>query len=130
MPEKTRKYSDISTEEKLMTVARWLADKKAGDLLALDLKSQNALAEGFVLATATSQRHAQGLADHVLENCKAERFEFLRIEGYQAGSWILLDCNDVLINIMQSEARTLYRLEELWPGARKVIDERAAQAAI
>lgn len=96
---------------------RWLTEKKAKDIVMLDLEGQNALAEGIIIAGAASLRHAQGLADFLLEMAKAENYEFLHLEGYKNGLWILLDFNDILINIFQPEQRDLYRLEDLFPGS-------------
>ena len=112
--------------EKLAAVGAWLAEKKAGDVLALDLSGSNTVTEGLVIATASSVRHAQGLADHMLFESKAAGYEFLRMEGYQTGRWILLDMNDIVISILLEEARGLYRLEDLWKNAAVVLDTRAA----
>ncbi|MDE7066056.1 MAG: RsfS/YbeB/iojap family protein, partial [Desulfovibrionaceae bacterium] len=57
------------------------------------------------------------LADGIAELCSRENFEFLRMEGYQAGQWILVDLNDIVVNIFQEPVRELYRLETLWTGA-------------
>lgn len=106
----------MALRNKLLTMSGWLVEKKALDLFVLDLNGQNALTEGVIIAVATSLRHAQGLADFMLEKSKEYNYEFLRLEGYKNGLWILLDFNDVLVNIMQSAARELYRLEELFSG--------------
>ena len=115
---KTLKKSTVDTKTKLQEIIRWLNEKKAKDLVAFDLEGQNALAEGIVIAGATSLRHAQGLADFVLEMGKEQNYEFLHMEGYTNGLWILLDFNDVLVNIFQQEQRDLYRLEDLFPGEK------------
>jgi ribosome-associated protein len=120
----TAKYATLPLREKLQRAVGWLAEKKGGDILALDLSASNTFTEGLILATAGSIRHAQGLADHVLAESKAARFEFLRMEGYQAGQWILLDMNDVVVSIFQEETRELYRLEDLWKSAPVVMDAR------
>ncbi len=119
-----KKFSAIGAKDKALKIAEWLEDKKAAGLVAIDLDGANAVAEAVVVATATSARHAQGLADHGLNMCREHNFEFLGMEGYQNGLWILLDCNDVLINIFQEETREAYRLDSLWPGAPKILDKR------
>ena len=118
------KYSDMPVREKLERIAGWILEKKGKDLLALDLTQKHTFTEGIIIVTASSIRHAQGLADHILQESKAERFEFLRMEGYQTGQWILLDLNDLVISIFQEEARELYRLEDLWKNAEVVLDAR------
>lgn len=117
--------STVDTKTKLREISRWLGEKKAKDLVVLDLEGQHALAEGIVIAGASSLRHAQGLADFVLEMGRERNYEFLHLEGYKNGLWILLDFNDVLVNIFQPEQRELYRLEDLFPGARLTAAEQA-----
>lgn len=111
-----KKYSLVSTTEKLRILMPWLREHKARDVAELDLAGRNAFTEGLIIATATSVRHAQSLADGVAELCSRENFEFLRMEGYQSGQWILVDLNDVVVNIFQEPVRELYRLENLWAG--------------
>lgn len=118
------KYAAIPVREKLETVRNWLAEKKGRDILALDLTGNNSFTEGIIIVTASSIRHGQGLADHILQESKAARFEFLSMEGYQSGEWILLDMNDIVVSIFQEEARALYRLEDLWKSAEVVADLR------
>ena len=110
--------------EKLEIVSAWIRDKKGEDLLALDLTGNHTFTEGIVIASASSVRHAQGLADHVLQECRLAGFEFLHMEGFQTGQWILLDLNDLVVSIFQKDSRELYRLEDLWRSARAVVDER------
>lgn len=123
MPPKL-KFADVPVTEKMETICNWLAEKKARDILALDLTKNNTFTDGIIIVTATSIRHAQGLADHILLESKAAQYEFLRMEGFQAGQWILLDMNDLVISIFQEDARELYRLEDLWKSAAIVRDTR------
>lgn len=117
--------STVDTKTKLQEITRWLSEKKGKDIVSIDLDGQNALAEGIVIAGATSLRHAQGLADFVLEMAKEQNYEFLHMEGYNNGLWILLDMNDVLVNIVQPEQRELYRLEDLFPDGKMLETEQA-----
>ncbi len=120
----TMQFVSVPIVEKLTRAASWIREKKGGDILALDLTQSHTFTEGIIIVTASSIRHAQGLADHILAESKAERYEFLHMEGYQAGQWILLDMNDLVISIFQEETRELYRLEDLWKNAGTVLDTR------
>ena len=124
-----QKFADVPVREKLEHIAGWITERKGKDVLALDLTHINTFTEGIIIVTATSIRHAQGLADNILLECKAHRYEFLRMEGYQTGQWILLDLNDLVISIFQEETRELYRLEELWKNADTVLDTRSRVTA-
>jgi ribosome-associated protein len=127
LPETRPRYSPLSAADKVAALAGRLREKKASDLLALDLSGEQYLCEAAVLVTASSPRHAQGLADFLLEECRRENFEFLRMEGYAAAQWILLDLNDVVVHIFQAPARDLYRLDDLWPAVPVLADDREDQ---
>ncbi len=129
MPKKNQ-YTQLPVKEKLERIAGWIREKKGKDILALDLTRNNTFTEGIIIVTAGSIRHAQGLADNILEESKAARFEFLQMEGYQTGQWILLDMNDLVISIFQEEARELYRLEDLWKNAETILDTREHSPSI
>lgn len=110
------KFSQYSTTQKAISLISWLEEHKAQNVLAFDVVSKNLCMDIVIILTATSSRHAKGLADGVLEECKKQNFEYLRMEGYQYGQWILVDLNDIVINIFQSGIRELYALETLWKG--------------
>lgn len=120
MNESQKKYSDLEVEAKVLQIADWLADKKAKDPVIIDLRGKESYAECIIIVSATSSRHAQGLAEHVRFLAKQEKFEFLHDEGFQTGQWILLDLNDVLVNVFQGGARELYNLEGLWADAPRI----------
>ncbi len=126
MPEAPEKKTAAPVRQKLETLVDWLSAKKGEDITALDLTPCRAFTEGIVIVTASSVGHAQGLADHILYECKGARFEYLSMEGYQTGQWILLDLNDLVVCIFQKDTRDLYRLEELWKSARVVADTRSS----
>ena len=125
-----KKFADVPIREKLERVAGWIEEKKGKDILALDLTRMHTFTEGIVIVTASSIRNAQGLADHILAESKEAQYEFLRMEGYQTGQWILLDMNDLVVSIFQEDTRGLYRLEDLWKTAESVVDTRKDASAI
>jgi len=115
-----KKYSQVDVARKLEDIREWLVEKKAKEPVVIDLRGKESYAEGIVIVSATSVRHAQGLAEHVRMQAKSEKYEFLHYEGFQTGQWILLDLNDVLVNIFQPQARELYNLEGLWADAPRI----------
>jgi ribosome-associated protein len=119
-----KKIIEANLQDKLLEMGGWLIEKKALDMTLIDLQGQNPLTEGIIMAGASSIRHAQGLADFLLEKCGERGYEFLHMEGYKNGLWILLDFNDVIANIMQPAQRELYRLEELFPHGRVIPQEK------
>ena len=115
-------------EEKIGQIATWLADKKGTDIKALDVRGFSPLTESMIFVTARSARHAQGMADDVMQRLGERGWEYFGVEGMQSGQWILVDCNDVIVHIFQEEARTLYNVEGLYAKAPAVALPEAVTA--
>ena len=109
-----KKTRAVSTEKKAEALSNWLHEHKALQLVSLHVAGKNTWTEALIIVSASSVRHARSLADGLLVWCKEQHIEFLSMEGYQAGQWILVDLNDVVVNIFQPLTRELYRLESLW----------------
>ncbi len=92
-------------------------DRKAQDVVALDVRALTSFADTFVLATGTSDRHVRSVADGVLEASKAAGHPALGVEGYEEGRWVLIDLNDVVVHVFRQEMRDYYDLDRLWADA-------------
>lgn len=105
----------------LMQITRPLCEAalevKAENVLALDVSGLSAFADVFVLATASSDRHARAIADKVMEAARTGGMETLGVEGYDEALWILIDLNDAIVHVFRGEAREHYDLERLWGDA-------------
>lgn len=91
-----------------------LADLKAVDVRALDVRGLTAITDFMVIAGATSDRHARALAGRVAERAKELGVRPLGIEGEREAEWILVDLQDVIVHIMLPRVRDFYQLERLW----------------
>jgi|TARA_B100000902_G_scaffold281018_1_gene266890 ribosome-associated protein len=91
-----------------------LEDNKAEDILALDVRKISTFADSIIIASANSNRHAKSLSEKVIENVKKNKESFLGVEGKSESGWILIDCGEVVINIMKNDIREFYDLEGLW----------------
>jgi ribosome-associated protein len=91
-----------------------LIDNKAEDVLILDINGISSFADAIIIATANSNRHAKSLSEKLVESIKASGKSILGVEGKIESGWILVDCGEVVINIMKSEIRDFYDLEGLW----------------
>ena len=127
---KKKVYSDLPTGEKMADMARFLQEHKAQNVTTIDLSGRGSFTDGLVIATATSVRHAQSLADGISALCHEKKYEYLRMDGYTNGQWLLVDCNDVVVNIFQEATREMYNLEALWsvPSSREELRTMAAKA--
>jgi len=93
-----------------------LEDLKAQDILDLNVEHLSDDFRALIIVTATSSRHAQAIASHLSESLKKDGdFPYtVRIQQDQEAQWILIDCQEVVIHIMQKETREFYSLERLW----------------
>jgi len=95
-------------------------EKKARDILILDLARLTSAAERFVLCTADSETQVKAIADHVVEKLAEDGSRVWHTEGEQGRRWILLDFVDVVVHVFHSETREFYSLETLWGDAPAV----------
>ncbi len=107
-------------KEKFFVSAEAALEKKAQDVVILDVKEMCSFADYFIICSGTSNRHVQGIATHIETRLKKEGFLPLGVEGLTEGAWILLDYNDVVVHIFLEPVRTFYDLERLWDGANRI----------
>lgn len=97
-------------------IIKTIWDKKAEEIALLNLKKLSSVTDYFVICSAGSDIHARVIADAVVEKLDGAG-EVLHVEGYQEGSWILIDCVDVVLHVFRPETREHYALEKLWGDA-------------
>jgi ribosome-associated protein len=93
-----------------------LEDVKAQDIQAFDTTEITSLFDRVVVASGTSNRQTRALAASVRDKVKAAGGYITSVEGEDTGEWVLVDCGDAIVHIMQPVIRQYYRLEELWGG--------------
>lgn len=102
-------------DELVGEIARYATDKKAIDLVELDLREVLGYTDYFLICSGNTGRQAKAIHDGILEGLKHEH-DLLprRVEGSAQGGWILMDYLDVVVHIFTPETRAFYRLEQLW----------------
>jgi ribosome-associated protein len=106
-----------------------LEDKKAKDILVLDVRKLTSLFDYVVIASGDSNRQTKALARNVQDKLKEIGAHVYGVEGEQTGEWVLVDLGDIVVHVMQPTVRQYYNLEELWTAAKKVPKPRKANAA-
>jgi ribosome-associated protein len=108
----------MAPEELLAEIARYAAEKKAIDLVELDLRGVLGYTDYFLVCSGNTGRQAKAIQDGILEGLKHEHGLLpRRVEGTADAGWILIDCLDVVVHIFTPETREFYRLEQLWGEA-------------
>ena len=90
------------------------AEKKAFNILVLDLRKRSDLMDFFVICSGNSRMQVQAIADSVLDQVYKSPHKMSSIEGYTSGNWVVLDLVDVVVHIFQKDVRIQYDLERLW----------------
>lgn len=107
-------------DARLCTALRAASDKKALDMVVLDLKELASFTDYFLITSGTNVRQVQAIADAVVEKLKEQGSRAARVEGYSTAEWILLDYGDFIVHVFEDKARRFYDLERLWREAGRV----------
>ena len=104
----------------LSTVLAVAADRKAEDIVVLDLREADGFTDYFVICTGQSTRQIKAIADAVDEALRRDHVKPAHVEGYGHAEWVLLDYFDFVVHVFGKETRTFYGLERLWGSATPV----------
>lgn len=115
-----KEIQDKSGLEVARIIAKAARDKKAVDVVVLDVQGLASFTDYFVIMSGNSTRHVQGLAEAINKVLAKKRIKDSTSEGIQEGLWVLLDYDDVVVHIFYSETRTYYDLESLWHDAPRI----------
>jgi ribosome-associated protein len=97
------------------------SDKKASDVILLDIRDVTTIADYFVICSGNNPRQIRAIADAIDEQLGEQGANLLHREGVAESGWILLDFGDVIVHIFGPREREYYRLERLWSGAKTVV---------
>lgn len=109
-----------SARQFALAAAKIAKERHCTDITVLDLKGLSPATDYYVIVTGTSDRQMKSVADEISKMAREKKYNRFGIAGYQQAHWILLDYVDVVIHIMNAEAREYYNLEMLWGDAKKV----------
>ena len=106
-----------------------LDELKAEDINVIDVREQTDIADCMIIASGRSSRHVSSVAENVVQRAKEAGCQPLGVEGLREGEWVLVDLCDIIVHVMQPEARDFYQLEKLWNGQEALAARRARPRA-
>jgi ribosome-associated protein len=113
-PAKKRLTSEVDK------AVRAALDKKASDVVVLDLRNTPAFTDFFILCSGHSTRQVKAIADAVEETLRAGKVRPAHVEGYERGEWVLMDYFTFIVHVFTPQTRDFYSLERLWGDAERV----------
>ena len=115
------KENVINSEELARLCASIAADKKAEDIIAIDLRSLSTFTDFFVICSGASEPQLKAIAGEIKDRLKVEHATpALGIDGFPLSQWVVADFGSVVVHVFHPEKRALYRLEDLWNDAPRL----------
>jgi ribosome-associated protein len=105
LPSEVRRAADLALQ------------RRAHDVLVLDLRGISTATDHFVIVSGTSDVQVKAIAEHVLDELEKEGVRPQHVEGMRGGRWVLLDYVDFIVHVFHPQARAFYQLENLWGDA-------------
>ena len=103
-----------SSEELLDRILTSLDDDKAEDVVKIDLKGKSEMADYMVIASGRSTRQVAAISEKLVDRLKQDYGRYSKVEGKDAGDWVLIDTGDVIVHVFRPEVREFYQLEKMW----------------
>ena len=110
----------ISSWDKVLLLTRFALEKKARDLVVLEVRELTSIADYFIICSGSSDRQVQSIAQGIEENLSEAGHSLLSVEGTNRGHWVLMDFSDVIVHIFYEPVREFYDLDGLWGHAPRV----------
>jgi ribosome-associated protein len=128
MAKTEKRKKAVRLPKQIAAAVKAAEDKKANELVVLDLRKAAGFTDYFVICSGTNPRQIRAIADGVMEALSADGEKPAHIEGYDRSEWILLDYFDFIVHVFAPETRVFYGLERLWGNAEQIhaADEAAS----
>jgi ribosome-associated protein len=117
MPTENNPVTHIELPPVVERATQLATDRKAVDMVVLDLRGISNATDFFLIASGTSDMHVRSVAEHVMEELKKEGQRPNHVEGLRGGRWVLIDYIDFVVHVFHPTAREFYQLERLWGDA-------------
>ena len=125
LPKRARKAAPAAAEMRALDLARHIVelaeDKKAADIVLLDLTGLTTVADYFVIASGGSERQLDAIADGIISGMRDEKVHVFGREGTAASHWVLVDFGSVIVHVFTPPERDYYQLERHWAEAKTIL---------
>jgi ribosome-associated protein len=112
--------TEIESLDKAVLLSRFALEKKAYDLVLLEVRELTSIADYFIVCSGRSDRQVQSIAQGIEENLRGKGIRPHAVEGVARGQWVLMDYSDIIVHIFYQPVREFYDLEGLWIDAPRV----------
>ncbi|UQS86699.1 ribosome silencing factor [Nicoliella spurrieriana] len=110
----------MDSKDKVSVVVKAADDKRAHDIVALNVEQISLMADYFIIMDAASSRQVKAIAEAIVDEAEKADITIKQVEGKNAANWILIDLGDVIVHVFQREQREFYDLEKLWSDAAEL----------
>lgn len=117
---RSKEKGHLDTREKTLFIASLASEKKAGDVVVLDMRNLTSFTDYFVICTGDSTTQVKTIAEHVIETLGRKKIRPAGLEGMAHARWVLMDYGDVVVHVFEKDTRAFYGLDKLWLDAPRV----------
>ncbi|MEH7109560.1 MULTISPECIES: ribosome silencing factor [Bacillaceae] len=110
----------MDNQQLLKLTVKAADDKRAEEIIALDMKGISLIADYFVICHGNSDKQVQAIAREIREKAMEKGYDVKRMEGFDEARWVLIDLGDVVAHVFHRDERSYYNLERLWGDAPKM----------
>ncbi|MDD2421876.1 MAG: ribosome silencing factor [Heliobacteriaceae bacterium] len=111
----------MEAKDKALHIAKAAAEKKAMDILLLDLREKSRVTDYFVICTGNSTPQVHAITQNIEKKMRETGQPLLRMEGFREAHWVLMDYGDVIAHVFRAETREFYSLERLWGDSPQAV---------
>nr|WP_237708045.1 ribosome silencing factor [Oceanicola sp. S124] len=114
---------ELSVDDQLALILQSLEDDKAEEIVQIDLAGKSSIGDYMVVCSGRSSRQVGALAEKLVERLKEATGRTAKVEGKEAGDWVLIDTGDVIVHVFRPEVREFYQIEKMWmqPGQKTTV---------
>ena len=110
---------ETTSELLLDRILTSLKNDKAEDIVQIDLRGKSSIGDYMIIASGRSSRQVTAISEKLVDNIKKEFGRSSKVEGKNAGDWVLIDTGDVIVHVFRPEVREFYQLEKMWQPLTK-----------